>query len=150
MKDTRQVKRILEGIYGRGNVVCRKGRGTACGWIHVYVFIEPVELASKEKERASEIVRKNYDVGRWYNDGLEGEEMIVQVFYKGCRSEMLAEVAEQINRGELEGWVETSFGMMKITGVDMMDWWIKTGEGLNQRSFMSGPGAYVWVREVKR
>lgn len=146
MKDTRQVKRILEGIYGRGNVVCRKGRGTACGWIHVYVIVEPGKvLAREEREKVAEIVRKNYEVGRWYNDGLEGEEMIVEVIYRDCRIEMLAEVAERINKGELEGYLETSFGMMRITGVDTREWWIKTGKGFNERSFMSTPASYVWV-----
>lgn len=66
------IKKLLEGHYGKGKVWVRGSRGTAYGWVHVYIDKEVSSEAFREEYRkvgALIAAEKSIEIGTYgYDD----------------------------------------------------------------------------------
>lgn len=53
-EQSREVKNRLSKLFGKQNVIVRKGRGTASGWIETRVFVSPPSQCFCQKFREEE------------------------------------------------------------------------------------------------
>ena len=68
----RAIKNVLESHYGKGKVWVRGSRGTAYGWVSVYIDhqIEPGAYGSDERAKACKLISDaNIEIGTYgYDD----------------------------------------------------------------------------------
>lgn len=81
MRDTttKDIKKVLSDVYGSRNVRVTRGRGTAYGWIHVHLYVDPVPFGREKMMKLSETVRRaiikqfKNDLSTYYPDDGIGE-----------------------------------------------------------------------------